>query len=217
MHVSFQSHLPLKSLLVEPQSIGRLDPREAEGIRVRAAPSPPCVDRLRDAFERAVAEGGETLSLSKIAERIGTTVDSLRYYFPDLCRAVSKQAKAALAAERARMAADAPNLIASIGANLAALGTLSKLQRNPPCASEARENAPGRRARDEGCPSASRRGIGNHSTGGIARWKSTTETRRQLVVDPAIDGRTGRSIAYYGETGRAKRRQECHEMNESSR
>lgn len=122
MHVSFQSHLPLKSLLVEPRSIGRLDAREAEGIRVRAAPSPPCVDRLRDAFERAVAEGGKMPSLRKIAQRVGTSVDSLRYYFPDLCHAVSKQAKAARAAERARMAEDAPNLIASIGANLASGG-----------------------------------------------------------------------------------------------
>lgn len=122
MHVSFQAHLPLKSILVEPRSIGRLDPREAEGIRVRAAPSPPCVDRLRDAFERAVAKGDATLSLSKIAEQLGTTVHSLRYYFPDLCRAVSRRAKAALAAERVRMAADAPNLIASIGANLASAG-----------------------------------------------------------------------------------------------
>jgi hypothetical protein len=62
------------------------------------------------------------LTLNQTAKLLRTTVDKLRYYFPDLCQEVSRRASRIALEERERLAANAPTLIESVGAELVRAG-----------------------------------------------------------------------------------------------
>lgn len=111
LHFSFQTRTSLEVLLLTPDHATFRDCREPEKIRVRKASRRPDIDAMREAFIQVNSTGSPSLTLMQTAMKLGTSVAKLRYYFPELCREVSRRAAKSMEDERNRLAASASALI----------------------------------------------------------------------------------------------------------